>query len=272
MSRLLRLGVLQNCGFSQALTRRVAVKNLPLVSRRCQSTESSNAPGPASTTFEAMADKLGKGDVTSELDSDYDMWLTAIKEVREQFNSQPWDPKTLLASAGESEADLSGTKEFKWEPTEAQIAERDALIAKAIPKLQDDTLNICINIIMKHGKKEKARKGLSQALYHVYLHTREDPVKVLKSSLKNLTPLTETKVHKTGFAKNQVVPVLVTPRKGLILAFKWILEGANKRASSSLGVRLGEEILAVHSGKSSGFDKRAQLHKQAMLQRAHLKV
>lgn len=143
---------------------------------------------------------------------------------------------------------------------------------KDIPIIKDDVVDHCINMVMKDGKKSQARKRLSRALYLVYLNKRKNPVEILKDCLDNLAPLMKTKTMKTGFAKNVTVPMPLSQRQRNRIAFQWILEGSDKRKSNDISVRLSEEILSVYEGKSSGFEKKALMHKQSVAHRGYLKL
>ncbi|SCU78428.1 LAFA_0A06546g1_1 [Lachancea sp. 'fantastica'] len=208
-------------------------------------------------------------------DKELDSWLEAIESLRSEFTEQQFLPETSLAGPGQTkinllEEALSAKKTF--EPSEEQVAEWDSLKKVPLPKRKDETVQHVVNMIMRHGKKQRAEKTLSRALYLVYCSTRQDPVHLLKKAMDDLAPLMVVKTFKTGVAKAAVIPVPLNSRQRNRIAWKWISEGANKRASSELAVRLGEELISVYKGNSSGFDKRDQMHKTAIAHRAYIRL
>ena len=76
----------------------------------------------------------------------------------------------------------------------------------------------------------------------------------------------------TGVAKKRVVPIPLNEKQRNRFAIKWILEASNSRKSNDFSVRLAEEIINAYQGKSSGYDKKAQMHKQATQQRAYINL
>lgn len=125
-----------------------------------------------------------------------------------------------------------------------------------MPQLKDPTVQHVTNMIMRHGKKDRAQKIISRALYFLHCKTRKDPVELLKKALDDMAPLMMVKTFNTGVAKAAVIPVPLSQRQRNRIAWKWIVEGANKRVSNDFAVRLGEELVAVYEGKSSGFEKK----------------
>lgn len=159
-----------------------------------------------------------------------------------------------------------------WKPTKEQVDEYNKLKERPIPVRFDPIVQHVINMLMRDGKKQKAERTLNKALHLVYCQTRLDPVKLLKDSLVKLAPLMITKTFRTGIAKASMIPVPLNQRQRNRMAWGWIIESANKRNSSDLSVRLAEELLAIHRGDSSCFDKKFQIQKTAISNRAYIKV
>lgn len=163
-------------------------------------------------------------------------------------------------------------KKDLFEPTAEQLAKVESLQDKPIPQKIDSVVQHCTNMIMKDGKKARAQRVMAKALYLVRLELRKDPVEVLKETLDKMGPLMQLKTYKTRVAKNLTVPVPLNARQRNRRAFEWIIEGSEKRRSKDFAVRLGEEIISAYEGKSSGYEKRLQMHKAAMLHRAYIKL
>ncbi|KAK6203582.1 ribosomal protein S7 domain-containing protein [Scheffersomyces amazonensis] len=208
---------------------------------------------------------IDKETITEE---DVDEWLGSLKTLK-SGKSVPESPTEAYLSH------LSNPAPFlkeKFEPTEEQLAEVEAYSNTSIPILTDPTVENLINLIMRHGKKAKAQKIVSRALYIIHLKIRKDPVEILKETLDKLGPLVTTKSFKTGTAKSRIVPIPLNRRQRNRLAITWILEGSSKKKSNDLAVRLAEEIISAYEGKSSGYDKKANMHKTAMQQRAYIQL
>lgn len=227
---------------------------------------SKTAEKTSNISLTAQVFPLHKENIT---ESDVDEWLNAVKQMRkngtggasnelEVFISQLAQPEPFLQE--------------KFEPTAEQLAEVEAFANKKVPLPKDPMIENFTNLIMRHGKKSKAHKILSQALYIVYLKTRRDPMQVLAETLDKLGPLMSTKVEKTGAAKNRTVPYPLNQRQRNRYAITWILEGADKKKSSDYSVRLAEEILSAFEGKSSGYDRKAQMHKSSIAHRAYIRL
>lgn len=211
---------------------------------------------------------ISKEEIT---ESDVDEWLLAVKKLKSSNNQNATTPEEVyLQELTQQSPQTLLSDEF--EPTEVQQAEADALKGVALPLFQHPAIDNFVGLLMKDGKRSKYQKILNRALYLVYLKKRQDPVEILVETLDKLGPLMATRTEKTGFAKNRIVPYPLNQRQRNRYAIKWILEGASKKKSSDYSVRLAEEILATHEGKSAGYDKKAQMHRTAILQRSYVSL
>lgn len=191
-------------------------------------------------------------------------WLDAVRQLRSRYQSEGV-PNFEAPHMDQLKKDL-------FEPTAEQLAKVESLQDKPIPQKIDSVVQHCTNMIMKDGKKARAQRVMAKALYLVRLELRKDPVEVLKETLDKMGPLMQLKTYKTRVAKNLTVPVPLNARQRNRRAFEWIIEGSEKRRSKDFAVRLGEEIISAYEGKSSGYEKRLQMHKAAMLHRAYIKL
>lgn len=199
-------------------------------------------------------------------DEEINEWLQTIRKARLNLRQNGLDNSLLQ----EETIDINGKEEYI--PTEEQIKEYEALKDLPLPPRKDPVLEHVTNMIMRHGKKQVAERIISRALHLVYCQTRKDPVELLKKSLDEMAPLMVVKTFSTKVAKSAVIPVPLNQRQRNRIAWKWIVEGANKRVSSDFAVRLGEELVAVSKSIGSGFDKRDQIHKMAIAHRAYIKL
>lgn len=207
-------------------------------------------------------------DKDSISEQDVDNWLESVRKLKSGRGAAETETEIYLSELTNPEPYL----EEKFEPTEEQKSHAEALKTKKLPLPFNPILENFTNLIMRDGRKTKARKILSRAMYIVYLKTRKDPVTYVEDTLDRLGPLMATKVEKTGVAKNRVVPYPLNERQRIRYAVVWILQGAEKKKSPDYSVRLAEEIMAAYEGKSSGFDRKAQMHKSAMAHRAYIRL
>lgn len=234
----------------------------PIIRYNSSSTKTSekNDFSLAAQVFPLNKESITEGDV--------DEWLNAVQQLKGGKSHVESETEVYISQLAHPEPFL----EEKFEPTEEQLAEVEAFANKRIPLPSNPTIDNFTNLIMRDGKKSKAQNILSRALYIVYLKTRKDPLVILEETLDKMAPLMATKVQKTGAAKNRTVPYPLKKRQRNRYPITWILEGATKKKSPDYSVRLAEEIISAYEGKSSGYDRKAQMHKSAMAHRAYIRL
>lgn len=195
----------------------------------------------------------------------YDLTLEIMKEIEDELKDNTFIPVSRQVSA-------KLDKMLGFQPSVEQVTASENLRSIPQPKQTDEVLELAVNIIMKDGKKEIARKNLNRALYLLFLETRSNPVEKLKEALDIVAPLVITKTVKTGFAKNYTVPVPLTQRQRNRMALLWILKASDSKASNDFSVRLCDEVLHVLSGKSALMEKRVLNHKMAIANRSYLSI
>lgn len=240
-----------------------ALRPAAVAQRRAQTTA---AGGNAARAADTAA--------VDEADKQADEWLAALDELEAEFSATEYQPEVSLAGEGQKLDLLEEAARARraFQPTAEQQAEWERLQQVPLPPRRDEVIEHVTNMLMRHGKKEKARKQLARALYVVFCATRQDPVVQLRRALDELAPLMVVKTFKTGVAKAAVIPVPLNQRQRQRLAWRWIVEGSEKRSSSDFAVRLGEELVAVLSGRGSGLSKRDAMHKTAIAHRAYIKL
>ncbi|KAG7928193.1 hypothetical protein KL925_001493 [Ogataea polymorpha] len=201
----------------------------------------------------------------AQINKYYDLFIQTMHELEQELKNGEYEPLS-------SKVHLEAPHLLDREPTPQQLAEAQKIDRSRRYEAEDDTLRFCAHMIMHGGKRQRARRYINQALYLVYLETRENPVEILKQVLDTVAPLVVTRVVKTGFAKNYSIPAALTPRQRMRTGFKWILEASDSRASNDFPVRLAEEILNVYRGNSKLLEKKISLHKQAIAVRSYLKL
>ncbi|GMM37585.1 mitochondrial 37S ribosomal protein [Saccharomycopsis crataegensis] len=233
-----------------------------------------NSSAAPATTINNNQPPLDITDKDIDLTEDVDEWLSAIQQLRGEFsnNGKTFNPETSLAPPGENNVYIELMEQTQSKPTAAQIAEATTLRAKEVPKKNDELLEHCVNLMMRHGKKARAEKFMARALYLMKLKLRIDPVVAFKDILERMSPLMIVKNFKNGTAKSTNIPVPLGRRQRLRIAFGWILTRASERPAKDFSVRLGEELIAAYNGDSKGFEYRAEMHKDAIQYRSYIKL
>lgn len=247
-----------------------AVRLVPHMMRPRMPVRMFGAVAPLRQSQPSLAAQIYPPEQSTISEEDLDSWLDAVNELKRGKHQAETDKEVYLQQMTESEVFLQEDQAFT--PTEEQLQQVALFDQTSIPLQNDPLVDNLTNLIMRHGRKSAAHKTVSRALYIVYLKTRQDPVKVLYETIDKLAPLMGTMTHKTGTAKNRIVPYPLNTRQRNRYAIRWILEGADKKKSPSFSVRLAEEIVLAYEGKSSGYEKKAQMHKVAIAQRAYIQV
>jgi len=108
-------------------------------------------------------------------------------------------------------------------------------------------------------------------------HLPLNPVQYLTLAIDSVAPLLRIRSQKgaAGGGQSLQIPVPLRVRQRRRQAMMWILDAANKKPSRGSGrglfaKKVAEEIVSVIEGRSTAWDKRAQLHKTATSARANV--
>ena len=124
-----------------------------------------------------------------------------------------------------------------------------------------------INYLMVGGKKETARNIVYRALDVVKDKTKQEPLTVLETAVKNASPLLEVRARRIGGANYQI-PTEVRPERKAMLAIRWIVEAAREKQGKPMEVFLSNEILDAFKGEGTSIRKRDEMHRMAEANRA----
>lgn len=120
-----------------------------------------------------------------------------------------------------------------------------------------------VNMLMKDGKKQTARRVLNGA-FDLLRRNGHDPQKIFFTALENARPVLEMKT----MSKLQV-PYPLGPRRAEGQAMKWIINAARKRGSKGgMSARLQQELLQAAEFKGSAVGRREAVHAAAMANQA----
>ena len=109
-------------------------------------------------------------------------------------------------------------------------------------KYNSEQVEMCINRVMKWGKKSVARSIVYDAFDLIGERMSREPLQVFDQALKNATPLIEVKPRRVGGATYQI-PIEVAPDRRVSLALRWLLASARSRSGKSMAEKLAAELM-----------------------------
>jgi len=124
--------------------------------------------------------------------------------------------------------------------------------------------------ILQEGKKHLAQKIIYQALDIIKEKTNEDPLNVLETAVRKVTPLVEVKARRVGGSTYQV-PLEVLPERGTALAIRWILSACRVKSGRPMTTKLTSELIEASKNAGSAIRKRDEVHKMAEANKAFAK-
>lgn len=136
-----------------------------------------------------------------------------------------------------------------------------------IPEGSTELQEKFINYIMKCGKKNVARKIFQNTLEIISKKIQKDPEKIFEKAIEKVKPTLEVRPKRIGGAVYQI-PIEVTPKRQIMLAFRWILESARSKKGSPLAKRLAQELVDAASETGTAIKKKEDTHKMAQANRA----
>ena len=135
------------------------------------------------------------------------------------------------------------------------------------PKYNDLLVARFINNLLKQGKKSIAEGIFYGALDVVGEKTNEDPVKVFKKAIENVSPRLEVKSRRVGGATYQV-PVEVKDSRRAALSIRWMIQNAKSRSGKSMSEKLTGEILDAYNNVGGAIKKKEDVHRMAEANKA----
>jgi len=124
-----------------------------------------------------------------------------------------------------------------------------------------------INYVMLEGKKDIARKIVYKALDVIKEKTKQDPMEVLETALKNAGPMAEVRSRRVGGANYQV-PREVRPERRLSLAMRWIKEEARGKKGEPMHIKLANELISAANNEGNAVKRKENTHKMAEANKA----
>lgn len=121
--------------------------------------------------------------------------------------------------------------------------------------------------ILKEGKKHLAQRIIYNALEIIKEKTGEEPLSVLETAIRKVTPLVEVKAKRIGGSTYQV-PMEVRAFRGTNLALRWITKFSRERSGKTMAMKLASELLDSANDTGNSIRKREETHRMAEANKA----
>lgn len=119
-----------------------------------------------------------------------------------------------------------------------------------------------MNCVMKQGKKNAARRAVTQALSIAQEKVGEPALDIFKKAIDNIRPSVEVKSRRIGGSTYQV-PTDIKPSRQTALAFRWLINFSRKRSEKGYANKLASELLDAYNKRGGAVKKREDTHKMA---------
>lgn len=138
---------------------------------------------------------------------------------------------------------------------------------KPDPKFKNLTLSKFINYLMVDGKKSVAQKVVYESLELISEKTKNDPLLVFDTALRNVMPVLEVKARRVGGANYQIAQE-VRPERRETLAMRWLRSSARNRSGKGMPEKLAAELIDASNKEGGAMKKREEVHRMAESNRA----
>ena len=147
---------------------------------------------------------------------------------------------------------------------------RSATQLRPDPRFKNKTLAKFINCVMHDGEKAVAQRNVYNALDIIQARVEKEKIEgfpptaieVFQKAIDNVKPNVEVRSKRVGGANYQV-PMQVSDRRQLSLAFRWILEAARGEKGKPIADRLAKELFDAAKNEGKAVTTRETTHKMA---------
>ncbi|KAK7438456.1 hypothetical protein VKT23_018069 [Stygiomarasmius scandens] len=174
---------------------------------------------------------------------------------------------------------LEDTQNAKPDDDMAELLNLDSLTAPKeskqpplmnIPPQEDPLLHFLASRIMQNGHRARASRIVSRTLLNIHAYTRAPPLPILRQAIFAAAPAVRCLNHRHA-TKQVLKPIALSEKQGIWYAVKWLLEECKGRQGGpQLEERLAREIIKIIKGESAILEKKARVHKEAMLNRGNV--
>ncbi|MCH7999064.1 MAG: 30S ribosomal protein S7, partial [Chloroflexi bacterium] len=117
------------------------------------------------------------------------------------------------------------------------------------------------------GKKSVAERILYEAMETAAKRTKDPPVQVFESAIRNVMPTLEVRPRRVGGATYQI-PLEVRPSRQLSLSMRWILSSARARQGRPMAECLATELVDAYRQQGTAVKRRDDTHRMAEANKA----
>lgn len=135
------------------------------------------------------------------------------------------------------------------------------------PKFGNIYVTKLINYIMLDGKKSVAQKVVYDAFDIIGEKTKQNPLDVFETAIKNVMPALEVKSRRVGGANYQV-PMSVRGDRRYVLAYRWIIKAARTKKGRPMAEKLAAELMAAANNEGDAIKKKQDVQRMAEANRA----
>ena len=121
--------------------------------------------------------------------------------------------------------------------------------------------------ILQEGKKNLAQRIIYDALVLITEKTGEEPLQILETAIRKVTPLVEVKAKRIGGSTYQV-PMEVRAFRGTNLALRWITKFSRERSGKNMSIKLANELMDSANETGNSIRKREETHRMAEANKA----
>ena len=155
---------------------------------------------------------------------------------------------------------------------EWQISDYARRQAEKYSQSEHTDISEFVNVLMKTGQKRQiVEQHIMQGMHMLQQRTNQNPDELFRKCIEMLSPSLDIGSFKRG-SKQIRVPLPVTEKRGRGNAFRWLSGAVRKNGAGQnklpLEERFVKEVLAVLEGKSSLLQRKANMHREALVNRS----
>ncbi len=124
-----------------------------------------------------------------------------------------------------------------------------------------------INYVMKEGRKATAERVVYDAFDLIAEKTKQNPLEVFETAMRNLAPSVEVRSRRVGGANYQI-PTPVRGDRRNALALRWMLAVVRSKKGKPIAQKLATEIIGSAEGEGDAMKKKADVQRMADANRA----
>jgi ribosomal protein S7 len=187
----------------------------------------------------------------------------------------PEDPLDFLHKNTGAHADIASTQHDD-DNTKTLLEQNDAITPvsanaqEAIERVtQRSILQRFTAILAKTGNQGQMEEHLVRGLFSLHQKTNQNPAVLFAQAVTMLAPVLECGSFRRG-AKIVRVPLPVTDHRGQSYAMRWMRDALRKRRKPPVPFeeKFVAEVLALLGGTSPLLQKKAQMHRDALVNRS----